>query len=243
MPDTTTTTAPAPEPKGLLARIAGVIFSPRATYAEVAARPHWFGVLALVALVTAGGAFAFTSTDVGKQAWIDAAVRQQEAFGRTLTDQQYDRLEQMAKYAPYFSVFPVVVVPVMTVVVAAIFLGVFNALLGGDAGFKQVFSVVAHSTAILPIAQVIGLPIAYARETLSSATNLMVFFPFLDENSFAARLLGAIDLVYVWWFVSVSIGLGVLYRRRTGPIATTLLIVYAAVALAIAAVRTAFAGA
>lgn len=243
MPDTTATAAPAAEPKGLLARIVGVIFSPRATYAEVAARPHWFGVLAVVAILTAGGAFAFTSTDVGKQAWIDAAVRQQEAFGRTLTDQQYDRLEQMAKFAPYFSVFPVVVLPVATLAVAAIFLGVFNALLGGDAGFKQVFAAVAHSTAILPIAQVIGLPIAYARETLSSATNLMVFFPFLDETSFAARFLGAIDLVYVWWFVSVSIALGVLYRRRTGPIASTLLIVYAAVALAIAAVRTALAGA
>lgn len=227
----------------LLARIVGVWFSPRATYAEVAARPRWLGVLVFVALITGGGAFAFMSTDVGKQAWVDAAVRQQEAFGRTLTDQQYDRLQQISKYAPYFSGATVVALPVLCVVVAALMLGIFNALLGGDASFKQVFAVVAHSTALLPIAQVIGLPIAYARETLSGATNLAVFFPFLDENSFGAHFLGTIDLVYVWWIVSLAIGLGVLYKRRTTPIGTSLLVVYAAIALVIAAIRSAISGA
>jgi hypothetical protein len=40
------------------------------------------------------------------------------------------------------------------------------------------------------------------------ATNLAVFFPFLDENSFPARLLGSIDLSLIWWIVSLPIGLG-----------------------------------
>ena len=242
-----TSTAPdaAPEPatRPLLARVVGVIFVPRATFMAVAARPRWFGVLALVSVMAGGAAFAFMSTDVGRQAWVDAAVRQQEAFGRTLTDEQYSRLERMATYAPYFAAGSVVALPILAAVVSAVFLGIFNALAGGDATFRQVFAVVAHSTVVLPVAQVIALPIAYARETLSGVTNLMVFFPFLDESSFAARFLGTIDLVYVWWIASVAIGLGVLYRRRTGPIAATLLAVYAAIGLVIAAIRTAVAGA
>ena len=40
--------------KGLAARAAGVIFSPRETYAEVAARPRAFGILALAILLMAG---------------------------------------------------------------------------------------------------------------------------------------------------------------------------------------------
>lgn len=243
MTDTTTSTAAPPEPQSLPARIVGVIFSPRATYAGVAARPHWFGVLAVVAVLAGAGAFAFMSTDVGQQAWLDAAVRQQEAFGRTLTDEQYTRMQQMANYAPYFSAVSIVVLPLIATLVSGVFLGVFNAVGGGDASFRQVLAIVSHSTVVLPLTQLIALPVAYARETLSGVTNLMVFFPFLDENSFAAHFLGAIDLVYVWWIVSVSIGLGVLYRRRTGPIATTLLFVYAAVALVIAAVRMALSGA
>jgi len=239
----TETTATASTPESLPARFLGVIFSPRATYASVAARPRWFGMLALVAILAGGGTFAFMSTEVGRQAWLDAAVRQQESFGRTLTDDQYARLEQMQRFAPYFGAVPLVALPALTAIVAAVLLGVFNALLGGDASFAQVFAVVAHSSAVLPVAQVVALPIAYARETLSGVTNLMVFFPFLDENSFAARFLGTIDLVYVWWIVSVAIGLGVLYRRKTGSIATSLLIAYAVIALVIAAIKTAASGA
>ncbi len=243
MTETATPPVTGSEPKSLPARIVGVIFSPRATYAAVAARPQWLGVLAFVAVLSAAGAFAFMSTEVGQQAWLDAAVRQQEAFGRTLTDEQYGRMQQMANYAPYFSAISLVILPILVTVASGIFLGLFNAIGGGDASFKQVLATVSHSTVILPLTQLIALPIAYARETLSGVTNLMVFFPFLDETSFAARFLGTIDLAYVWWMVSVSIGLGVLYRRRTGPIASTLLLVYAVIALVIAAIRMALSGA
>ncbi len=71
----TTSTIPAPAPKNLAARFFGVVFSPRATYAAVAAQPRVFGMLALVALLVGGGTAVFMATDVGKQAWLDAAVR------------------------------------------------------------------------------------------------------------------------------------------------------------------------
>jgi len=74
-------------------------------------------------------------------------------------------------------------------------------------------------------------------------TNLAVFLPFLDDASFAARFLGTIDLFWSWWIISLSIGLGVLYKRRTGPIATALMSVYIVIALVIALIRTALAGA
>ena len=99
-------------------------------------------------------------------------------------------------------------------------MGVFNAVLGGDATFKQVFSVVAHAGVVSLAQQLFVYPLDYARGSLSSPTNLGVFLPFLDENTFPARLLGAIDLFLIWWMVNLAIGLGVLYKRRTGPIAT-----------------------
>jgi hypothetical protein len=86
-------------------------------------------------------------------------------------------------------------------------------------------------------------PLAYARESVASATNLAVFLPFLDERSFAARLLGSIDLTFIWWMISLSIGLGILYRKRTSPIATTMLVVYVVIGLIIAAIKTATSGA
>src|SRR5262245_33558087 len=105
----------------LFARLIGVLFSPRATYAAIGARPAWLGALAFVVLVSALGVFTLLSTDVGREAWLDAAVQQQESYGRRLTDEQYDRMERMAPYAAYFGVgFQVVVIPMSALIVAGL---------------------------------------------------------------------------------------------------------------------------
>ena len=51
---------------------------------------------------------------------------------------------------------------------------------------------------------------------------------------FAARLLGAVDIFLVWWVVLIAMGLSILYRTRTLPIARWLLGAYAAGAAALA---------
>jgi Yip1-like protein len=230
--------------RGLMIRIAGVLFSPRAVYAEVAAQPRSAGVLVLVTLIAAGGTFALLSTAVGKEAWIDAAVLQQESVGRTLTDGQYARLEAIARYAaPLFAGVQAVALPVLCTLIAGLAFAVFNAALGGSASFSQVFAIVAHSGVVIALSQLFNLPLAYTRQTMTGAANLAVFAPVLDESSFAARFLGAIDLFLIWWTVSLAIGLGVLYRRRTAPIAATLIAIYVAIGVVIAAVKTALSGA
>ena len=127
-------------------------------------------------------------------------------------------------------------------VISGIAFAVFNAMLGGDASYKQVFAVVAHSGVVLAVLALFTTPLAYARESMSGTTNLAVFLPFLDDSSFLARLLGSIDLIFIWWMLSLAIGLGVLYRKRTGPIATTMFALYAAIAVIIAAIKTASTG-
>jgi len=230
--------------KGLPARLIGVLTSPRATYAAVAARPQWLGALAFVIVVGSAATFGFLSTEVGKQALLDQQVKTMESFGVRMNDAAYARMESGVKYAPYTGmVGQAVSITVLALIIAGIAIGVFNAALGGNASFKQVFAVVAHSGIVITLAQLFGLPLAYARENMSSTTNLAVFLPFLEDTSFAARFLGAIDLFQIWWIVSLAIGFGVLYRRRTGPIATTMFIVYAFIGFVIAAIRSALSGA
>ena len=86
MAQTMTADAAATKGKSLPARVAGVIFSPRATYADVAARPRVLGLLAVVMLVIVAATFTFLSTEVGQQASLDNQVRQMEAFGRGVSD-------------------------------------------------------------------------------------------------------------------------------------------------------------
>ena len=77
---------------------------------------------------------------------------------------------------------------------------------------------------------------------MTSATNLSVLLPMLPDGSFAAHLAASIDLFRIWWVIALSIGLGVLFRRRTQPIALSLFGVYAVIALCVAVVMSRFGG-
>ena len=237
----TATPAATPEaPKGLLSRLVGVFFSPRATYAEVAARPRWFGVLAISTVVIAGGFYFLLSSEVGQKALLDQQTQIIESFGVKLNDAAYDQMERGVERAKYTTpIGQLFAIPLISVIGAAILLGIFNAVLGGNATFRQVFAIVAHSTLIGALQNTFSRPLDYARETLSSPTSLSVLLPFIEEKSFLGRLTGMLDGFQVWSIVSLAIGLGVLYKRRTGPIATTMLVIYFVVVAVIAAIRAA----
>lgn len=201
-------------------------------------------MLTAIVLVGSIGTFAFLSTEVGQLAMLDQQIRTMESFGVTLDDAGYQRLEQRLESARYTAALAqAVALPLLGLIGAGLLYAIFNAILGGSATFTQVFAIVVHSGVIMAFAQIFGLPLAYARESMSSSTNLAVFFPFLDDSSFAARLLGSIDLFQIWWLMSLSIGLGVLYGRRTSPIANGMIAAYVTIGLIVAAIKTALPGA
>ena len=244
MVDTLSPQAVSPRARGLAARVIGVLTSPRATYADVAAHPRWLGALIVVLATTIASSTWLLSTEVGQRAVIDQQLQTAEAFGRPIPDAQLEQLKRFVPYAAYFAAASqIVFVPLVALVIAGIALAIFNGGLGADATFRQVFAIVAFSSVLLGVKALFSTPLNYARESLSSPTTLTAVLPFFDDNTFPARLLGSIDLFYVWWIVNLAIGLGVLYKRRTAPIATTLLIVYGAIALTIAAFRSVLAGA
>jgi hypothetical protein len=232
-------------PQGLAARAIGILTSPRATYAGVAAHPRWLGALALVVLLSMACVSAFLSTDVGKDALLDQQTRQAESFsGHPMTDAQYERMQTMLPYSRYFAAgAQLVTMPLAALLIAGVSFAIFSGMLGGNGTFKQTFAIVVHSGIVLALSQLFMTPLNYVRETMSSATNLGVFAPFLDETSFAARVLGSIDLFILWWAISLAIGLGVLYKKRTGPIAAVLIVVYVTIGIIIAAIKSAVAGA
>src|SRR5262245_57018095 len=88
--------------QGLLGRVVGVIFSPRETYAGIAARPRVLGALILVMIISIGATTAFLLTEVGQNALFDQQLSAMESFGMRITDQMYDRLEQQLQWSPYF---------------------------------------------------------------------------------------------------------------------------------------------
>ena len=236
MPNTTVSTGAAAPRMGLLARVLGVITSPRATFESIAAHPAWFGMLlfAIVAMAALLAGFFFTT--VGQNAWLETVT-----VGAS--DQQYETMLRVSKFLGYIMIgYCVVFIPIATVIIAGILYGVFNAM-GGESTFKQVMAVVTHAMSVTILGQLFAIPLNYARGKMASATSLGVLLPMIDEKSFLGRLLGAVDLFLIWWVLVLAIGLGVLYRRRTQPIATALLGVYAVIAIVVAFIGSRMGGA
>lgn len=233
----------APVPMGLLSRFVGIITSPKATFESVVAHPRWFGMLALttaiVLVCSAGPLF----TEWGRQAALDQQVQVMESFGANVNDEAYAGMERNMRFAPYTTGAGILVMtPVILLLVSGILFAVFNAAMGGNATFKQLITVVVHAGVISALAMLFAAPLNYARGSMSSSTNLAVLLPMLDESSFVAQFLGTIDLFWIWYVVVLAIGLAVLYRRRTQPIAISLFAVYAVVAVGIALVKSSFGG-
>lgn len=237
---------PSPEagathaPMGLLSRFVGVITSPKATFEAVVAHPRWLGMLALVCLTIGVLVGGFLLTKAGQDAWLDAATS--SPMAGQVNDQQYAGMQKIAPYVGYIAIVQMlIVVPLVYAAVAGILFLFFNVVSGGTATFKQLFTVVVHTGPIGVLAQLFTVPMNFAQGSMSSKTNLAVFLP-MTEGSFLGRLLGTIDVFLIWQLILLAIGLGVLYRRRTQPIATTLFVVYGVIALMIAAVMTRFGG-
>jgi hypothetical protein len=238
----TAAAAPAttqPKSPGLLERMIGVVFSPRETFAAVAARPRWFGVMAVGLVIVSAAYYLILSSPDMQQGIVDQQVRAIEARGTTVSDQQYANMERIIGYTPiiYAVVIPILG-PLFTAATAGILTGIFTALMGGTGTFKQVYAIQAHAGIISMFSAVLAAAMILAgvkpQGVRPPGANLGVFVPMLDETSFVYIMLRTIDLTLVWWLFTLAVGLGVLYKRKTAPIFMTFLGLYLGIALLVA---------
>jgi len=247
-----TTTAPAagstPAPKNLLARFIGIVTAPRDTFQSIVATPRVLGMLVVVTLLVSVFAALPVMTPGGKQAAVDKAMEGVQAMKRlginVDTDQAREQIEKSSSQMPVRNGVGVLVfAPIVTAALAGLLFAIFNAGLGGEARFKQVFAVVVHAGVISTLQIGFSSVMNYARETIDFGTNLGMLLPFLPEQSPVVAFFSAIDIFRLWWIVVLAIGLGVLYRRRTAPIAYTLVGIYVLYAIGYAVYKSVSGGA
>jgi Yip1-like protein len=227
-----------PDP-GLVARLIGVLFSPKETFATVVARPRWLAVMVVTLVMSSAAYYVILSSQDMQDAIVDQQVRAMESRGNAVSDQQIANIERFIGYLPVgYAVGIFVLGPLLGAAIAGIVTGIFTTLMGGNGTFKQVFAVMNHAGFIPAISALfIAGMLAVGAKPIGArppGANLGVFLPMLEETSFLAVLLRSIDMFLLWWMVVLAIGLGVLYKRRTGPIATTFIGLYIVIALLIA---------
>ena len=243
MANTSVQPGATPAPKSLPARFIGIITAPRDTFESVAAHPKWLGMLVVTTLIVMACTVLPMTTEGGREALLDTQVRQMESFGIQVNDQMYQQMRGRIGIAPYTTAAGVLIMsPIITAVLAGLLFLVFNAGMGGNRVLQTGVQRCVHAGAISALGQLFTGPLNYFRGTMASATNLGVLLPMLPEGSFLARLAGMIDVFVVWWVFVLAVGVAVLYRRRTQPIAMGLFGVYTVIALAVATIMSRLGG-
>jgi hypothetical protein len=215
-------------------RLVGVWLRPRSTMAAVVAAPAvvttWIAVL-VIWLVPAAW---LLSTAVGQQALVDERVRVVEALGGRVDDAEYERLMARPPVWAYFlGGGRLLLTPPVTVVVAA-GLTRLARLDGGSLGFLGALAVSVHAALILALQQAVTTPVLYLRESLTAPTSLAGLFPVFDDGTFAARLLGIVDVFGLWWLWALALGVAAATGRPARRAFGRLAVVYVGVALATA---------
>ena len=223
---------------GSLRRIAGVVLYPRTTLARLAGAPTWVGTWLAFLVVWAVCGGWLLSTEVGQQALVDERVRVIEALGGTVSDADYAGLQAQLPWWVYFtSGSRLLLLPCTTVAVAFGLMGVAR-LEGVSASMSQVMALTVHATVVLVLGQLVGTPMHYIREALTSPVNLATMMPLVEDGTVASRFFGAMDVFAVWWAgllaLSLSVMTGRRFRRYAWPLAA-LYLGFAAVAAALIA--------
>jgi len=208
-------TAPsAPPVKGSLWRLQGIFFQPKETFQEIAKKPTW--LIALILCVVIGGVgLIWVMETIGFERIV---IEQAQAQGREVPEEQLQMLNSPGVKAVRYA-FMIIMNPVVLLVAAGLLLALFW-LVGSDAKFSRVFSVVVHSfLAYTVVSTVITLLIVLVAADPTEldvqnlvASNLGVLVS-RTESPVLFALLSSIDLLSCYCVFLLSLGMSIVGRK------------------------------
>ena len=155
-----TTTAAVPETPqhiGAFGRLIGAIVNPRPTFEDIARKPSWLLPLLLLIILSLSITYIFGKR-VGWRAFMEKQLAQNSRVQQLTPEQREQTLETQVKVAPIIGyVFGVIGFPIIVVILAAIFMGIFNATSSAALDFKTSLGVITHSYMPFVIASILGV--------------------------------------------------------------------------------------
>jgi hypothetical protein len=215
-----TTPAPAePASIGTMGRLTGVLFSPKETLADIARHPSWIAPLVLLCLVNLAIIAIFTQR-VGWVSFMQKKIDESSQAQQLSPEQRQQRVEVGARVAPYTgAIFGVLGIVVVTLIVAGVLLGAFNAMASANLNFKAAMGITAH--ALMPgfIGGLLGILILFLKDPTTIdiehlvAANLGALVP--DGSAkWLVTLASSFDLFTFWVIALLAIGFSVANPKK-----------------------------
>jgi len=210
-PSSIESAAPQPARMGDFARLTGVLFSPKATYEDIAAKPSWALPLVIIVVLSVVVVAVFGQR-VGWRGLVEKKIAESSRTADMPADQKAEAVERGAKFAPIVAyISTVVAVPVAALLVAAVLMGVFNLVAGARVSFLQSLGIVTYSWTPAIIGAIIGLILLFVKapDTINIenlvADNVGAFLS--GDSPHWLMTLGTSLNLFVFWTIALM-GIG-----------------------------------
>lgn len=205
---------------GVLDKVMNIFMSPREAFESINQKPTW--LVPLIILIVSLWIMQYFTMDI--QFHDQMEIMRVRAL-QNPDAPQFDPSQgpQSGTVMTVMKVAPFVVAPIMMAIMFLILTGVFlltgNSILGGDAKFKNVFSVVAWTSLVGALGVLVKMAFILAKDTVIGITTspaILLKMPEIGKGApILYRLLLRFDIFAVWQNILYIIGFSVIYKFST----------------------------
>ena len=209
--ETTGANQPEPAPQGAVSRAMGALMFSRSSFESIAERPTW--VFPVVLAIVAGFLFVFSFAQrIGWRTVLEKQMAMNSTFNSLTPQQQQQQIARMVRVAPIAGYLGSTVGSVVILlIIAAIYLAVFNIVFGAGIKYGQSFAISAYAYLPLVVKNIVGVLIIWVRPPEGVSLQKMVMSnvgAFLPSTSPAWLItLGTFFDIFIFWTLALF-GLG-----------------------------------
>jgi Yip1 domain len=211
MASATLPSAEVPERGNSFGRIFGVLFTPKATFQSIVRRPTWLVPVIMLAILALGAVMLFGHRG-GWPSYFERQMASNSRVQQLNAQQRQQALQIQLKIAVPATYAITPVAPLLVVlVIAAIFLGIFNGVAGTKLGFKTSMGIVAYAHSPGIISGLLAVLVISLKDATTVdlqnivASSAAAFLPDTAPRWMVA-LLGSLDIFSFWTMILMAIG-------------------------------------
>jgi len=206
-----------PTPMSEGARLAGVFFEPKKTFADIGRRPRWWVPMVLLMVATIGYTYAI-SQHVGWERAIRKTLETNQRVQALTPEQREQAIERGAKFGAMIGYIGAAIGPPITILfLAAILMGTAR-MMGGQLRFEQVLAVNSYASLTGLVFVLLCVVVLFLKPPDDfNIQNPLAFNigAFLDPSTTPKALFsvaGSIDLFTFWRIALLAVGLSAAAR-------------------------------
>lgn len=190
-----------------------VLFEPKATFEALRDRSPWVLPFFLGLILVVAFTWFTWPYQIDQRAEM---IRMNENIPEAAKAQVMERIAEIRDDpSPVQTGIAGVAVVIFSLIGAGVWLLVGNVMLGGNASFKQIWSMFNYAGMVSIVGLVIKWILISMKQSMDVHTSLALLMPGADRTSYGFLAMSGVDIFSIWLFVVIALGLSAVCKVAT----------------------------